>query len=500
MNATAAAHRIAPPAEGVVTHWDVIVIGAGISGISSAYHLKKYCPDKSFIILESRKQLGGTWDLFRYPGVRSDSDMLTLGFSFKPWMDAKTIADGDRIRAYLEETTQEYAIAEKIRYGCRVRRASWRSDAARWCVEAERGADGQQEKLSCNFLHICAGYYNYDEGYSPVFKGAESFWGRIVHPQHWPQDLDYDDQLVVVIGSGATAVTLVPAMAERAAHVTMLQRSPSYIVSLPAEDRAGNFFRNWLPGRIGWWLVRWRNILYQMMIFRRARRQPEKFKQAILNKAQKELGSDYDVATHLTPDYDPWTQRLCLVPDADLFEAIREGKAEIVTDHIDTFTKQGIRLKSGKELEADLIITATGLKLQFLGGVEVIVDGISVVPGKTLTYKGMMVSDVPNLVFSMGYINASWTLRADLTCAYVCRLLNHMARHKHISCVPRYQDPGGDTDPYLDFSSGYIQRSLHEMPRQGRRKPWRLDQNYLVDMRSLRFGRVDDGVMEFTAK
>ncbi|MFT6570793.1 MAG: cation diffusion facilitator CzcD-associated flavoprotein CzcO [Sphingomonas echinoides] len=403
-------------------HFDVVVVGAGISGIGAGYHLQTQCPDRSYVILEGRAALGGTWDLFRYPGIRSDSDMFTLGYAFKPWTEAKAIADGPSILKYVSDTARDYGIDRHIRFGHHVKRAAWSTADARWTVEAE-GPDGPVA-FTCNFLFMCSGYYNYARGHAPEWPGMEDFGGRIVHPQFWPADLDYAGKNVVVIGSGATAVTLVPAMAESAAHVTMLQRSPTYVVSRPAEDATANWLRAKLPAKLAYGLVRWRNVLFQMFFFNLARKRPEKTKERLIEMVRGELGADYDVATHFTPRYNPWDQRLCLVPDADLFAVIKSGKASVVTDTIAHFTRDGITLQSGAELPADVVVTATGLELQLLSDVAFSVDGAPVDLSKTFNYKGMMFSDVPNMATSFGYTNASWTLKADLTCAYVCRLLN----------------------------------------------------------------------------
>jgi cation diffusion facilitator CzcD-associated flavoprotein CzcO len=479
-------------------HFDVLIVGAGLSGIGAGYHLQANCPGRSYAILEGRERSGGTWDLFRYPGIRSDSDMYTLGYSFRPWTQAKAIADGPSILKYVRETATENGIDRKIRFNHRVVRASWSTPEARWWVDVERGPERALVRMSCNFLFMCSGYYNYTAGYTPEFAGAADFTGRIVHPQHWPEDLDHKGQRVVVIGSGATAMTLVPEMAKTAAHVTLLQRSPTYVVARPAEDRLANRLRRHLPARWAYGITRWKNVTLGMLFFRLSRRRPERAKAMLLGGVRHALGPDYDIATHFTPRYNPWDQRLCLVPDGDLFVALIAGRASMVTDHVDSFTPRGIRLKSGAELEADLIVTATGLDLQVLGGIELDVDGRRVDPATTFNYKGMMYSDVPNLASSFGYTNASWTLKCDLTCAYVCRVLNHMEKLGWRQCTPRNTDPGLLAEPWLDFSSGYVQRSVGKFPKQGSRAPWRLYQNYVRDIFSLRFGAVDDGVMEFS--
>ena len=482
-------------------HFDVLIVGAGLSGIAAGYHLQDKCPSKNFVILEGRDSIGGTWDLFRYPGIRSDSDMFTLGYSFKPWTEPKAIADGPRILNYVRETAAENGIGKKIRFKHRVKRASWSTREACWTVEAERtiGEDATETvAFTCNFLFMCSGYYKYEEGYTPEFTGTRDFAGLIVHPQKWPEHLDYVGKRVVVIGSGATAVTLVPELARTAGHVTMLQRSPTYVVSRPAQDGLANKLRQHLPPSLAYHLIRWRNVLFGMYFFQLSRRKPARVKELILSGVQRALGPDYDVATHFTPRYNPWDQRLCLVPDGDLFRAIREKRASVVTNEIDTFTKKGLRLKDGSELEADIIVTATGLVLQVLGGMEVVVDGRKVDLAKKLTYKGMMYSDVPNLASATGYTNASWTLKCDLTCEYVCRLINYMDRHGFRQCMPHNDDPAMKELPALSFTSGYVQRAIAKMPKQGSKRPWRLYQNYALDIVSLRFGRVDDGVIQYS--
>jgi cation diffusion facilitator CzcD-associated flavoprotein CzcO len=477
-------------------HYDVLIVGAGISGIGAGYFLKTRCSDRSFAIFEARPAMGGTWDLFRYPGVRSDSDMFTLGFAFRPWLEAKAIADGPSILNYLGETARTYGIDRHIQYGRKVVAAAWDSAASLWTVDVERG--GQTEQVSCGFLHMCAGYYNYAQGYRPAFPGEESFTGQIVHPQFWPVDLDYRNRRVVVIGSGATAVTLVPEMAQDAAHVTMLQRSPTYVVSRPAEDAFANRLRKRLPAKLAYGLIRWRNVLTQLWFYNLTRRKPARVKAAIIDMVRAELGPDYDVATHFTPSYNPWDQRLCLVPDADLFAAIKSGAAEVVTDTIDSFTPTGLRLNSGRQLVADIVVTATGLDLQLMGGLKVTVDGAAIDLPRCFSYKGMMYSGVPNLASSFGYTNASWTLKADLTAAYICRLLNHMSRHGYSECRPVNTDPALADEPWLSFSSGYVRRALDRLPRQGTKPPWRVHQNYALDLLAFRFGRLEDGVMRFS--
>ena len=476
-------------------HFDVVVVGAGISGIGAGYHLQTLSPDRSYVILEGRSQLGGTWDLFRYPGIRSDSDMYTLGYSFKPWTEAKAIADGGSILNYVRETAREYGIDRHIRYRHHVKSAAWSTDQARWTVTAE-GPDGVVA-YTCNFLFMCSGYYNYAQGHTPDFPGAADFAGHIVHPQHWPADLDYAGKNVVVIGSGATAVTLVPAMATTAKHVTMLQRSPTYVVPRPSEDGIANWLRRKLPARAAYGVTRWKNVLFGMFFFNLARKKPEKVKNRILGMVREHLGPDYDVGKHFTPRYNPWDQRLCLVPDADLFTALKAGKAEVVTDRIARFTPRGVALESGGEIAADVIVTATGLELQLLSDVAFSVDGAPVDLAQTYNYKGMMYSGVPNMASSFGYTNASWTLKADLTCAYVCRLLNTMTKRGLRQATPRIAGDDLQAEPFLDFSSGYVTRAMDKFPKQGDRKPWKLYQNYAKDLVTLKYGSVDTE-MEFS--
>jgi len=478
-------------------HFDVLIVGAGLSGIGAGAHLKMECPEKTFAIFEGRAALGGTWDLFRYPGIRSDSDMYTLGYRFRPWNDPKAIADGPAILEYIRETAEEFDLDGKIRYRHRVRRASWSSGEARWTIEAEAGEDKKPIRLTCGFLYLCTGYYDYENGYTPEWTGMERFGGRIVHPQKWTPDVDYAGKRVVVIGSGATAVTLVPALAERAAHVTMLQRSPTYIVSRPAVDKIANFLRAVLPARAAYALTRWKNVLLGMFFYNLSRRRPSVMKRLIAKGVKKELGKE--ALKDFTPRYDPWDQRLCLVPDSDLFRALREGRASVVTDRIETFTETGLQLESGERLDADLIVTATGLVLKLMAGLQLEVDGAPVDLSKTIAYKGMMYSDVPNAASAFGYTNASWTLKCDLTAEYVCRLLNYMDEHGYASCTPRVNDPDVEPEPVLDFTSGYVRRALDTLPRQGSKTPWRLHQNYVKDVRMMRYGRVDDDAMEFKA-
>jgi cation diffusion facilitator CzcD-associated flavoprotein CzcO len=481
-------------------HVDVLIIGAGLSGIGAACHLQQKCPGRTFAILEARNCIGGTWDLFRYPGVRSDSDMFTLGYSFRPWTGAKSIADGQSILDYIRATAHEHGLDRQIRFNHRVRRASWSSKDRRWTVEAEQGAALEPARLTCDFVFACSGYYNYAEGYAPDFPGMARFKGVVVHPQDWTEDVAFANKRVVVIGSGATAVTLVPELAKAAAHVTMLQRSPTYVVAWPDQDRIADALRRWLPARTACAVARWKNVLAGMYFYRICKRNPERAKKMILDGVRAELGPSFDIGRHFTPRYDPWDQRLCLAPNGDFFASIRQGRTTIVTDEIETFTESGLELRSGQELEADLVVTATGLNLQVLGGAEIDVDGRRAEPGTTMSYKGALYSDIPNLASVFGYTNASWTLKADLICTYVCRLLNYMERHGYDTCTPRNADPTVQRLPPVDFSSGYFQRAMDKLPRQGSRRPWRIYQNYLRDQIALRLAPIDDGVLEFTGR
>jgi monooxygenase len=524
-------------------HFDILIIGAGLSGIGAGAHLRMECPGKKFAILEGRDAMGGTWDLFRYPGVRSDSDMYTLGYRFRPWTDPKAIADGPAILKYIRETSAVYDLDKEIRCDHRVRRAAWSSRESRWTVEVEIGSsggdatvrergdraveisdsrDGQEETpipqtpdrharshsrfdpddafqiklFTCSFLYLCTGYYDYESGYTPEWSGFENFNGTVVHPQKWPEDLDYTGKRVLVIGSGATAVTLVPAMADKATHVTMLQRSPTYVVSMPGEDRIANALRRVLPAKAAYAATRWKNVLRQMFFYQLSKKRPEFMKRLIAKGVAKEVGNEI-AEQHFKPAYNPWDQRLCLVPDSDLFKAVREKKASIVTGHIAEFTESGVKLESGENIEADIIVTATGLNLKIMAGLTLIVDGETVDLSKKMAYKGMMYSDVPNLAQAFGYTNASWTLKCDLTAEYVCRLLKYMDEHGFAQCTPRLSDPTVMPEPVLDFTSGYIQRVMHELPSQGSKQPWRLHQNYIKDLRLLRHAPLEDGTMEF---
>lgn len=483
---------------------DVLIVGAGLSGIAAGYYLQSRCPSKRYAILEGRSAIGGTWDLFRYPGVRSDSDMYTLGYSFRPWKDTKSIAEGSSILRYIRETAAQYGIDQRIRFGHRVRRASWDSAEGHWTVEAERQTDSGQEKeivqFTCAFLYMCTGYYDFASGYTPEWPGRERFTGRIVHPQEWPEDLEYEGKRVVVIGSGATAVTLVPALAQRAAHVTMLQRSPTYIVARPSEDALANWMRRHLPASLAYRLARWKSILLGMYFYTLARRRPDMTKQTIIKMAREQLGPEYDVETHFTPRYNPWDQRVCLIPDADLFAAIKAGSVSVVTDEIESFTEAGIRLRSGDELPADVIVTATGLTMRLMSGIELVVDGAPVDLGKTLSYRGMMYSGVPNLASSFGYTNASWTLKCELIAQYICRLLNFMDRQGYTECLPQRPENAIGEESAVNLTSGYVRRALDTLPRQGEKEPWKTHQNYALDLMSLRFNALDDGTMQFTRR
>ncbi|WP_059013440.1 flavin-containing monooxygenase [Streptomyces specialis] len=472
-------------------HVDVLIVGAGLSGIGAACHLRRENPGKTYAILEARDAIGGTWDLFRYPGIRSDSDMYTLGYRFRPWTDRKSIADGSSILAYVRDTAREYGVDRAVRYHHRVVRAEWSSDDARWTVTAERTDTGETVRLTCGFLYTCSGYYRYDEGFTPEFPGADRFTGRIIHPQHWPTDLDYAGKRVVIIGSGATAVTLAPSMARDAAKVTMLQRSPTYIITQPSVDPLHHGLRKVLPEKAAYTATRWKNVLLHTGFYQLSRHRPQLVKKVLRTLAKRSLPAGYEIDVHFKPRYNPWDERLCVVPDADLFKAIRRGDVSLVTDRVERFTETGIKLVSGAELEADIIVTATGLNLLAFGGMELAVDGRDVKLPETMAYKGMMLSGVPNFAFTVGYTNASWTLKADLVAEYVCRLLAHMDEHGYRQCVPE-RDPSVAEEPFLDFAAGYVLRSIDAFPKQGARAPWRLRMNYLYDIRSLRRGSVEE--------
>lgn len=475
-------------------YFDVLIIGAGLSGIGAAVHLGKHCPKKSYAILEGRERLGGTWDLFRYPGIRSDSDMYTLGYNFKPWTEQKAIADGPSILKYLHETADEFGVRDHIRFNNKMVRADWSTADAKWTVTVNT-PEGER-KYRCNFLFLCSGYYSYDEGLEALFEGRDNFGGTIIHPQFWPENFDYAGKNVVVIGSGATAVTVVPEMAKTAASVTMLQRSPTYMAHVPAEDKMALALRKVLPPKAAYATARWKKVLLQMFFYNLARKRPEMMKKRLISMAEKELGG-YDMS-HFTPRYNPWDQRLCALPDGDMFEAIKDGKAHVVTDHIERFDADGIQLKSGKHLDADVIVTATGLKLEVAGGAEIYKDGERIDFSQTYNYKGAMFSGVPNFAITFGYTNASWTLKADLTSEYICRLINKMDAKGARIATPTIK-PGEDVgeEPMLDFTSGYVTKALAYLPKQGARKPWKLNQNYIKDRYILRHKPVEDGVMEF---
>ncbi|MFT3694143.1 MAG: NAD(P)/FAD-dependent oxidoreductase [Kofleriaceae bacterium] len=466
-------------------HVDVLIIGAGLSGVGAAYHLQTNCPGKTYAILEARERLGGTWDLFKYPGIRSDSDMYTLGYVFKPWTDAKAIADGPSILRYVQDTAREYGIDRQIHYNEKVTRAEWAD--GQWTITAA-------QTWTCNFLYACSGYYDYDAGYTPELAGRSDFQGTIIHPQHWPEGFDYTGKRIVVIGSGATAVTLVPELAKQAAHVTMLQRSPTYIMTRPAVDKIADWLRAKLPAKAAYATARWKNILAGLGFYLYSRKFPGHAKQLLAKGAAQASGLAPD--PHFLPDYNPWDQRLCLVPDGDLFESLKSGRAEIVTDHIERITPTGIQLKSGAHLDADVIVTATGLQMKMFGGAEVIVDGKRVGGPETMIYKGCMMSDVPNFAFAVGYTNASWTLKVDLTSVYVCRLINYLDAH-HFTSVRAKRDPHMPEIPVLDFNSGYVKRALPHLPTQGAEFPWRVYQNYVKDRNMFSKGEIADDILQF---
>ena len=477
----------------------MLIIGAGISGIGAAYHLQKHCPNKSYAIIEARSEIGGTWDLFRYPGIRSDSDMFTFGFNFKPWRSPKAISPGEDIKAYICEAAAENSINKHILFEHKVISTNWDSSSAKWHTEIQNIQTGEHCQYVSRFFFSGAGYYNYDEGYTPKFKGVDSFVGKIVHPQFWPQNLDYVGKNVIVIGSGATAITLVPAMAMTAGHVTMLQRSPTYIASIPEQDEFANVIRRYLPAKLAYSLSRWRKILLGMFMYNMSRRRPESVKKVIREGIINALGKDYPVDKHFKPNYQPWDQRACLVPNGDLFNAIKNGSASVVTDHIDTFTPTGVKLRSGKKLTGDIIITATGLNLDILGSYKLSVDDKPFNPADSYCYKGMMLSGLPNFAFSMGYTNASWTLKSDLVGRYFCRLINHMDKHQYHYCQPILPTGGMEAEPFINFTSGYITRASHRMPKQGRDKPWKLNQNYILDRMSLNHSSVVDDSIVFSS-
>ena len=476
---------------------DVVIVGAGLSGIGSARHLQRDCPDRTFALLESRDSLGGTWDLFRYPGIRSDSDMYTLGYTFKPWLETKSLADGPSILKYLQETAAETGVDQHICYNHKVVSASWSSESSTWTVNVQcPDVDGIIE-FECRFLMMCGGYYDYEQGHTPEFSGRANFKGSVIHTQHWPEDLDYTSKKIIVIGSGATAVTLVPELAKTAAQTIMLQRSPTYIASVPEQDSWSTRLSGVLPASWLYRIIRWKRILLQIGVFNLSRKRPQMVKNLLLGQVREALGDDYDIKTHFTPNYDPWDQRLCAVPEGDLFAAIAEKRAEVVTDTVDHFTQTGIALKSGRHLDADIIVLATGLTMKFIGGTTLIVDGAVVDPSTLYVYRGMMLSNIPNLVQVFGYTNASWTLKSDLTGQYVCRLLNHMRKTGTTMAVPKVASAGLEEEPMLDFSSGYILRAAEEFPKQGKKLPWRVYQNFIIDFINLRLRPLTDTVLKF---
>jgi len=478
-------------------HFDVVIIGAGLSGIGAGYRLQTRCSNKRYVILEARAEIGGTWDLFRYPGVRSDSDMHTLGYSFRPWKNPEAIADGALIREYIRDTAEEFAIDRHIRFRQQVVSANWSSEDAQWTVETKNDR-GEITRYTCNFLYGCTGYYRYDAGYQPDFPGAESYRGTFVHPQHWPEDLDYAGKRVVVIGSGATAVTLVPAMARTAVHVTMLQRSPSYVLSLPNHDPIAGLVRRLLPERTALRLIRWKNILINIGIYQLSRRAPGHMRRMLRDGARKDLPQGYEVDKHFNPRYQPWDQRLCLIPDSDLYKSISAGRASIVTDEIEVLTERGIRLTSGEELEADVIVSATGLRMLALGGVQLVLDGAPVEPAREFIYRGTMLSNVPNFAFCIGYTNAPWTLRADLASTYVCRVLNHMDRYRYRTCKPACDRAALEPRPLLNLTSGYVQRAAADLPKSASKAPWMIRQNYIRDWLTMKFSGLEDGILQFS--
>jgi monooxygenase len=479
-----------------IEHFDVVVVGAGLSGVAAGHHLRTRCPDRSFVILEGRQAIGGTWDLFRYPGVRSDSDMQTLGYGFRPWEAPQAIVEGGAILRYIRETASEERLEPHLRLGHKVVSAAWSSAEARWTVEAVHA--GVPVRFTCAFLFLCGGYYDYDQGHDPAFPGREAYRGLVVHPQRWPQGLKMAGRQVAVIGSGATAVTLAPALAQAGAKVTLVQRSPSYVISRPSRDRNDDKLRRLLPGDLAHRAIRWKNLLTSLWFFRLSRRKPALVRRQIQQMIRRRLGPNYDVATHFSPPYDPWDQRLCVAADGDLFKAIKAGAVTMVTEAVEGFTADGLRLSSGAELAADVVVTATGLKLKALNGIELSVDGAPLNPAQMLTYKGVMFAGVPNLAAAFGYVNASWTLKCELACAYVCRILNRMSRSGARQATPRPPRRPGRTAPWLDFSSGYVRRGIEAFPKQAARSPWRLHQNYLRDLLELRWSPLADGVLRFS--
>ncbi|MCB0827787.1 MAG: NAD(P)/FAD-dependent oxidoreductase [Solirubrobacterales bacterium] len=481
-------------------HFDVLIIGAGLSGIGAAYQLQSELPGKTYALLESRESMGGTWDFFNYPGFRSDTDMQTLGYRFRPWTEGKAVADGPSILRYIKETAREGGVDRHIRYNHRAERAEWSTDDAQWTVTASRGDSGETAIFTCSFLYVCSGYYRYDEGYSPEFAGTSRFEGPIIHPHRWPDDLDYTGKRVVIVGSGATAVTLVPAMAPDAAHVTMLQRSPSYVIRIPLHDRIANRLRRLAGDRFSYLVTRWKNIFIAIAIYQLSRRRPRMMRRWLRAGVERSLPEGYDVDTHFNPDYEPWDQRLCMVPDGDLFKAISNGSASVVTDRIETFTEKGLKLESGRELEADIVVTATGFDLLAFGGIEFNVDGRDISLPDTFAYKGLMLSGLPNYAYTLGYTNAPFTLKADLVAQYVCRLLTFMDERDLDICVPINDDPTVGEARLLDFEAGYVKRSEHLLPKAGSREPWRLGMSYVHDLLTLRHRPISDGALRFSRK
>jgi len=479
-------------------HYDVLIVGAGLSGIGAAHHLTTKCPDHTFAILEARPRMGGTWDLFKYPGIRSDSDMYTLGYNFRPWLDKKALADGPAILQYIKDTAREGGYEDKIHYNHKVTSSNWSSEAAKWYIDVTLPETNEVRHYSCDFLFACSGYYSYDAGYTPDFKGIADYKGTFIHPQEWPEGLDYSNKKVVVIGSGATAVTIVPEMAKDASLVTMLQRSPTYIMSVPEQDGLANFMNKYLPKKLAYLFTRWRKISMTLLFYKACRKWPKTMGGLLVKGMKKELSDSVeDSDKQLTPKYNPWDQRLCAIPDGDLFESVKSGKAEIVTDHIDQITEKGIKLQSGKELEADIIVCATGLAMKFLGGMTMTIDGKEMDSSQRMVYRGMMFSDIPNMAQAFGYTNASWTLKCDLTCDYVCRLLNYMRKNNLKQVTPKVNDPDVQEEPLLDFNSGYVLRAIDQLPKQGSKKPWKLFQNYFLDLISYRFSSLKDKALEY---
>lgn len=478
-------------------HLDVLIIGAGLSGIGAAAQLRRECPGKSFALIERRASMGGTWDLFRYPGIRSDSDMFTLGYSFKPWKEEKSIASGESILNYIKETAADYKIDDHIHYGRKVISVSWSTPDTSWTVTTEREEDGTQDVFTCNYLIGCTGYYNYDAGFTPKFPGTEKFQGQIVHPQKWSKDIDYTNKKVVIIGSGATAVTLLPAMANNTSHITMLQRSPTYVATVPEKDAISIQLRKFLPEKLVYKLARTRNVGIQRAVYKLSKHRPKTMRRLLLAVTKKQLGENFDMR-HFTPNYNPWEERLCAVPDGDLFKVIKAGKASVVTDTIKTFTETGILLTSGKTLEADIIVTATGLDLQMMGGITPVVDDEAIKISESMIYKGAMLSRLPNLTMIFGYTNSSWTLKADMVNEFTCRLLNHMDKEGIAYCVPEAKETDISNKPFLDLQSGYVVRAADKLPRQGNATPWKVVQDYFHDIPILKYSRINDGILRFS--